>query len=150
MNMLNKKKESLRGRILDTQKNLERIKSKLEKARKDETELNDKMNECYQPGVFSREEIYKNIRRQGCIIYALQVVHDKILGFLEEISVVNNTLSQYKAELLRTDKKYQKISLLAKRYYHEKLCEINLSDDNEIQEIIIYDRENYTKNTFIC
>lgn len=150
MKMLSKKKDSLGGRILSTQKNLERIRTNLDKACKDEIELNDKMNECYQSGVFSRDEIYRNIRLQGNIIYNLQTVRDKISRHIEEMSVVNNTLSQYKTELLRTERKYQKISLIAKRFHHEKLSKINFVDDNEIQEIIIYDRENHTKNTLIC
>lgn len=42
------------------------------------------------------------------------MVRGKISQFLEEKSVVNNTLEQYKAELLMTDKKHQKLSLLTK------------------------------------
>lgn len=150
IDMLDKKKESLCGHIYSTQKKLEGINYNLNKAYKEEAELHSKLNACYQRGAISRDEIYKIIRYQGKLIYNQQVVRSKISQFLEEESVVNNTLEQYKAELLRTDKKHQKLSLLTKKHHHEKLYKIHLNDDNEIQEIITYDRENHGKNAFTC
>ncbi|EIM4283571.1 hypothetical protein LNB91_004893, partial [Salmonella enterica subsp. enterica serovar Newport] len=90
-----------------------------------------------------REKLYRNIKNQGRVLYKQQMLEQKIIQLESEKLAENKIISQYQKEILKTDRKYQKLSLYINRQKRKKLLERNVSSENEIMEVVTYGRENY-------
>ncbi|ELD0488025.1 hypothetical protein QUQ58_004624 [Escherichia coli] len=141
--LLDKKKKVLLVHMNKAQEKLKNIQIQLAECQDNVLFLKQKMASFYHSGEISKEKLYSNIKNQGRVLYKQQMLEQKIIQLESEALVENKIISQYRKEILKTDRRHKKLSLYINRQKYKKLLERNVRSENEIMELAAYDRENY-------
>ncbi|EBJ5114592.1 hypothetical protein DV589_24780 [Salmonella enterica] len=141
--LLDKKKKILSGHLNVAQERLHEIRCQINEYKNMIVSLKQTMASLYSPGEISRDKLYRNIQNQGRVLYKQQMLEQKIIELESEVLVENKIISQYREEILKADRKHQRLSLYIDRQKRKNLLERDARLENEIIEIIAYGRENY-------
>ncbi|ECA0573539.1 hypothetical protein EIW54_24705, partial [Salmonella enterica subsp. enterica serovar London] len=113
--LLDEKKKVLSVHMSKGQEKLKNIQIQIAECQEHVLFLKQKMTSFYHSGEISREKLYRNIKNQGRVLYKQQMLEQKIIQLESEKLAENKIISQYQKEILKTDRKYQKLSLYINR-----------------------------------